>query len=58
MITLVWSKTTIPSVKPLDYAGSILDVKGHEVVTLKLSSEGATEIAGDVYVYQEGYSRN
>jgi hypothetical protein len=53
MITLVRSKTTIPSVKPLDYAGFVLDVKGHKVVALKLSSKVATEIAGDVSVLSE-----
>jgi len=54
MVTLQWSKTTLPSVKPLDYAGYVLDVKGHKVVALKLSSKVAMEIAGNVSVVSEG----
>ena len=54
MITLPWSKTAKPSVRPLDYVCFVLDVMGHKVVAVKLSSKVATEIAGDASVISEG----
>ena len=54
MITLPWSKTAKLSVRPLDYACFILDVMGHKVVALMLSSKVATEIAGNASVVSEG----
>jgi len=53
MITLPWSKTAKPSFMPLD-ACFVLNVTGHKVVALKLSSKIAREIAGDASVVSGG----
>lgn len=47
MVALPWSKTTETSFKSLDNGASfVLDVNGHKVVALKLSSKVVAEIAG------------
>ena len=50
---------TFPSLKAakvqtLDNTGFVLDVKGHKVVALRVSSKVATEIAGDGSLMSEG----
>jgi len=55
MIPLPWSaRASKTSIQPLINAGFILDVKGHKVVALKLSSKVATEITTNESVETEG----
>lgn len=55
MVTLPWSmKAGKALVHPLDNAAFLLDVKGHKVIALRLSSKVATEIAGGVSIASEG----
>ena len=54
MATFPWSTKPKTSVHPLDNSGYLLDVNGHKVLALKLSSKVATEIAGDVSTASEG----
>jgi len=54
MITLPLARAAKASVHMLDNAGFVLDVKGHKVVALRVSSKIAAEVAGDGSLTSEG----
>jgi len=56
LVTLPWStRASKTSFQPLANSSFVLDVKGHKVLALRLSSKVATEISGNQPIRSEGF---
>ena len=55
MVPLPWSTKAKVSFQPLDYAGFVLDIQGHKVLALKLSTKIVTEITGNEPILSDGF---